>query len=346
MGKFKRISSGDYRHSLTVTYSPLAGEQVALGEPLRLQDGDDFEAQINQSLEMIARQRLEEAEQAAEARVIEIENDARTRAKALLDKANTQAKALIATAQQEESAIREAAQEAGFKSGFEEGYLEGMNQAEQETLDVLAQIRLLLQAAFQAEKAVLDDFKPQAASLVSHAIRKILAQELSTPSDKIAHLVESAIESLYLTGKVSVLMHPHVLESLALLDGPSAEALSRLKRLNVVGDASLELDQILVIGQEGRFDITPARQAEQIIDVIQHNLSLDEGDSLPGEANGCSPEAEPLESISDRTSDMAANVPFSSPGDDSLDAAETGLPLDDEASGGLLDLASDEVRRP
>ncbi|HEY9744780.1 MAG TPA: FliH/SctL family protein, partial [Oculatellaceae cyanobacterium] len=267
--RIERVSPG-----LKVRDNRVFGEKVALGEPLQLQTGQDLREQIENSLEEIAKQRLLEAEREARAREQEILDAARAQAKEILEKANAQAKELLQTAQMQEQAIRDAAQESGFKSGFEEGYSEATAQVEQETLQLLESARLVVETAYQAEQKVLKDFEKHAVALLRHLARTILRRELSDSPESLLHMVQSACEALYLSGRVRVVIHPQILHEIRNFSARTAEGLDALHRFEFMADPALELHQVYIIGQDGNFELTPDVQVECLLEPLQEHLTL------------------------------------------------------------------------
>jgi flagellar assembly protein FliH len=276
MSKFTRID----RHATEpkARDSRVYGKKVALGEPLQLSNGEDLRGQIEDSLEQIARERLLDAEKSARQRAQSIFEEAQASARAaaqeILEKANAQARELIRSAQEQEQEIRDAAQESGFKAGFQEGYSDATAQVEQETLQLLENARLVLEAAYQAEKRVLQDFESHALALIQHLARKILHRELLESPESLLQMLAQAAESLYLGGKVRVVLNPQVLHEIRQFSESTAEGLDALQRFEFTADPALDPQQIYIIGQESSFDLSLDTQVDLLIEPLQEHLAL------------------------------------------------------------------------
>lgn len=254
--------------------SRVYGQKVALGEPLQLNTGADLLGQIENSLEVIAKERLLDAENKAKSTAQSILDEAQARAQEILEKANAQAKSLIQTAQEQEASIRDTAQETGFKAGFEEGYADATAQVEQESLSMLDSARLLVEAAYQAEKRVLQEFEPRALQLLQHIAKKVLHQELSDSPETLLNMMSQAVESLYLSGKIRMVVHPEILQAIRQFSTETEKGLEQWQRFEFVPDAALDLQQIYIIGQDGSFELSPNAQLVQLLEPLAEHLEL------------------------------------------------------------------------
>lgn len=250
--------------------SRVYGQAVSLGEPLELRADEDLRQQVESSLEQIAKEHLI----AAENKTRKILDEANAKAQEVLERANAQAKELIRMAQEQEQEIRDTAQESGFKSGFEEGYAEATAQVEQETAQLLGHAKLLVDAAYLAEKKVLQGFETQALGLVRCLVKKILRRELADSPEALLEMMAHASESLYLSGKVRVVVHPQVLHELRQFSGKTTESLNSLQRFEWVTDPALDLHQIYLIGQDQSFELSPDVQVEALTEPLQGALNL------------------------------------------------------------------------
>ena len=264
----------------------LFGEAVTIGEPLQIQSRQDMHEQVEVSLERIARDRLLDVEETAQAQARSILEEAQAKAGEILERANAQAKAMIETAQEQEISIRDEAQESGFRSGFAEGYADATDHAAQDTAKLLENARLILDAAYQAEKNVLREVETHALELIRYVVRKILRRELSDAPDILSDMVRNAVASLYLTGTVRVVLHPDVLQSIRQFSEKTADPLDTLRRFEWIADPALPPGQIYITGQGGSFDLTPEAQADNLLNALKGDLRLPVLTSLPSPLTG------------------------------------------------------------
>lgn len=250
--------------------SRLQGQQVNVGESFKINGEAEFRRHVESSLEKLAKQRMLEAEGRAEHLVDQASQEA-TR---LLAEARAQVEAMLRQAQGEVDDIRKNAYEEGFQAGFEQGTREATEQVVQEAVMMIQSAEALVEGACKAEHLVLKNFEKQALRLVEHICRRILARELQESPDSLLRMLDQAVESLNLTGRVRVVMSAQALQTLQDYARENAEALQNLKRLDLAGDPLLEPDQVFVIGEEGSFDLTPDSQLEQLMAPLEKSLSL------------------------------------------------------------------------
>lgn len=276
MTSLNRFTRTDGFHKADAASKPavvqhrLFGEQVAVGEPVRIQGDADLRREIETSLEVLAKQRLIEAEDEANALLAKARSDAAV----LLEKANAQARELLTQTNAQVDEIRNVAHEEGFKAGFQEGYADATEQVERETVDLLRGANTLLDGAYQAEKLVLKQFEPQAMSMIRHLLHKILRREVADSPETLMAMVSQAVESLYMSGKVQVVISPLVIHELREYAASISDALGGMERFEFIADPGLDQFQIFIVGQEGCFDLSPLTQAEQVMAAIEPHLQL------------------------------------------------------------------------
>ena len=214
MTRFTRIDSkqgGATRPQAGGTASSrLYGDAVNMGEPLTLQGDAELRKQVETSLEAVAKERLLEAEKQAEAKIAE----GMAAAERVLADAEAQAAQMLEATQAQVNQIREEAHESGFKAGFQEGYGDASEQVETETIQLLQGAQLLAEGAYASEKRILQAFKKHAVALIGHIVQRILHRELTDSPETLLALVEKAVDSLYLTGKVRIVVSAQVIQEL------------------------------------------------------------------------------------------------------------------------------------
>lgn len=272
MQRFTRIhtTSKDGATRPQSLQSRVYGESVSVGEPLRLDGDAEMRLQVETSLEALAKERLLEADRQAS----EIVEQAKIEAAGLLQRANAQSAEMLSITQSEVDGIREAAHEEGFKAGFQEGYADATEQVERETVELLQGAQVLAEGAYTAEKRVLKEFEKHAAQLIEHIVRRILNRELSDSPELLLRMVDNAIESLYLSGKVKVVVSSQVIQDLRDFTEHSRDTLEAMSRFEFVADPGLDLHQIFIIGHEGSFDVSPEAQLQKLMTPIAKNLNL------------------------------------------------------------------------
>ncbi len=267
MTKFTRINQ-PVTHPRTE--SRVFGEKVTVGEPFQIRGDAELREQVENSLELMAKQRLLEAENKAEKIIKEAEEQAKT----LLEKSNAQAREMISLAEGQVDQIKESAYEQGFKTGFQEGYTDATEQVGAETRDLLQGVQTMVDGAYEAEKRVLKDFEKHALQLVRHVVQKVLRRELQDAPETVLGMIEQAIEGLYLSGKVRVVVSAQTIQELREFSAKTEEALDIMSRFELVADPALDLHQIYIVSQEGSFELTPDVQTQQLLAPLEKALEL------------------------------------------------------------------------
>lgn len=281
MSKFVR-KEVRYRHGVETppmtSTAHIHNDTVTVGNTYHLESDAQFKRDLEQSLADIVTRRLQEAEDEAIALVKIAEATAETNAKQIADdiltKANAQAREMVETAQSQVDGIKEEAREEGFKSGFQEGYADATTQVEQDTVALLQGVQSLTEKAYQAEKLVLKNFEKNAIELITYITKKALHRELQDSPETILNLVQQAVESLYLSGKVKVVVNPQILQDIRAFSTVTEGALEQMKRFEFIVDPALELTQLFIIAEEGCFDLSPDTQVAQLITPLGASLTL------------------------------------------------------------------------
>lgn len=281
MSKFVR-KEVRYRHEAVTdpmnSAAHIQKNSVSVGQTYHLESDAQFKRDLEQSLADIVTKRLQEAEDEAIGLVKIAEETAEKNAKQIaeeiLGKANAQAKEMIELAQSQVDGIKEAAREEGFKSGFQEGYADATAQVEQETVQLLQGVQIVTEKAYQAEKQVLKNFEKNAVELIGHIARAVVCRELSHSPEELLGLVERAVESLYMSGKIKVVINPQVLQDIRAYSAVTEEALARMNRFEFMVDPTLDLTQLFIIGEEGCFDLSPDTQITRLMTPLAETIIL------------------------------------------------------------------------
>jgi len=270
LSKFVRSNGPGSGRLPGVQAQRLYGDQIAVGEPIQLKGNTELERDIHSSLEIIAQERLMEVEAEAKSLLIRAKEEAGK----LLEKANAQAKAMIDQAQGEVDSIRENAHEEGFKTGYAEGYTDATAQVSQETQELLVGAQTLAEGAYLAEKQVLKHFESRAVELIRHIVRQILRREMHDSPAIVMGMVERAVSSLYLSGKVQVVVSAQVIHDLRHFATETAQSLDGMSRFEFIADPALDRDQIYIVGQDACFDLSPDTQLEHMLTAIEPQFEL------------------------------------------------------------------------
>lgn len=265
--------------------SRLSGDHVQLGDSFRLRDNDEKEKQLTEAY-------LQKAETAARSVLAQ----AKAQAAQILKNAELRAAEIIQTGQAQIEAVHQEAYEAGEQQGFQAGYA----QAEVQTTELLQGAQAILESAYTAEKRVLKGFQRNALQLITYVCEKILNQSLQSDPQAILAMIDGAIESLHLTGKIRVVLGSETVETIRQHSEQTAVALEQLTRYELIADPQLGLQEIYLLSQEGNFCLTPQKQIDQLLQPIHQKLPLPELEALeildnPPTENSLEPESDHLE---------------------------------------------------
>lgn len=208
--------------------------------------------------------------------------EAQEEARKLLLAAQSQAKQLLAASTQKAQEIEDEAEarlalacqeaeQAGFNKGYEEGYA----QAEQETIRILEGAQTIMDGAYRSKALILKGFKKDAGQIIQFICTRILKKVFLTDPTLLLEMVDEAIQSLHLTGRVRVVVSPDILEHIRQFSDKTEEALDLLSRLELIPDPALQLGEIFILSQEGNFSLAPTKQIKRLIAPIIKNLPID-----------------------------------------------------------------------
>ncbi|MEM0951460.1 MAG: FliH/SctL family protein [Cyanobacteria bacterium P01_H01_bin.74] len=266
------------------------GNQVEIGHPIALDPDADLTQSVQTSLEILAKNHLQETE---------------AQGNSILDEATTEARAIIAEAKAEAEAImqnmaqlKEAAYEEGFKAGFTDGYNDATQTVAQETLEKVQSANMLLETAYQAQKKVLSQFKDEAVYILGRVAKKIFGRSFQDDPALMAAMVDAAVKSLYLTGKIQVVLNPAVIQQLRQAAEQSAETLKEensesseksgaadetkdpLDRFEFIADEKLSETQIFIVGSRSCINLTPDQQIDTMLSVVGPEIELPDPELL------------------------------------------------------------------
>lgn len=243
----------------------LSGHHVQLGNAFQLaQHQDDHQERANVLLE------------SAERQAQNIIDKAKQQARVLLDAANQKAAQIVAEGEAGKEAVLRQAYQEGEEAGYNKGYEEGYAQAEQETVRLLEGAQTVMEGAYLSKQRVLKGFRDSASAVISHLTTKVLNKTLELHPKLMIEMIDKAIESLHLTGRVKVVVSAEALENIKQFTARTDEALTQLTRFEFVPDPQLELSEIFITSQDGNFNLTPNAQIDALVKALTPELPINE----------------------------------------------------------------------
>ena len=280
----------DYPPVATKQHSLVKQGYVQVGNPVTLNSINPYEKEVLDKFqhcvweaEEQARQVIESSQATADA----LEEKARNRALELIEKAHQKAAEIEDAALAKQAQIETDSQEQGFQTGFDAGLASGYETAGQETLDLLNSAKKIQELAYQTQHRILKELKQEALVLMEHVLKQTgyLAWQ-TAPTQFMANQWESALEALKLTGKVTVVLHPHHLELLQNFHPSIESTLADCTRFQFQTDSQLALNACYLISSEGCFDISFPAQVHSAIGNLAHEaptpscfLNIDSNDN-------------------------------------------------------------------
>jgi flagellar assembly protein FliH len=244
--------------------SRLQGANVHVGESFKINAMPDKQA------EEVNRLILDAQEQARQILI-----QAQAQAKELLAASAQKAQEIEADAETRRDSVLSEAFQTGQEEGFQEGFKTGYAQAEQETVRMMEGAQTLLDGAYRSKELVLKSFKKDAGQIIQFICSKILKKAFQTDPSLMGDMIDEAIHSLRLTGRVRVVVCPEVLERIKQFSETTEEALDSLSRLELIADPSLDLSEIFILSQEGNFSLAPGKQVERLLTPILKKLPIE-----------------------------------------------------------------------
>ena len=247
---------------------------VQIGTPVTLNSINPYEKEVLERFQHCVWEAEEQAKNTiatAQEKAEELEATARNRALELIEKAHQKAADIEDTALAKQTQIETDAQERGFQAGFEAGLASGYETAGEETLYLLNSAKQIQALAYQTQHRILKELKQEALVLMEHVLKQTGYEAWQTaPTKFMANQWDSALEALKLTGKVTVVLHPHHLELLQNFH-PSIEAcLADCSRFQFQTDNQLPLDACYLMSAEGCFDVSFSAHVGSAMNHLAH----------------------------------------------------------------------------
>jgi flagellar assembly protein FliH len=245
---------------------------ITVGQPIALNTINPYELEVLDRFQQCiwdaqqeAKRILTEAQQQAET----LENNARNRALELIEAAHQKAAAIEDAALAKVEELEATTKEQGFQAGFEEGVASGYETAGQETLALLTSAKQITALAYKTQDRVLRELKQEALLLMEHVLKQTGYEAWQqAPTAFMANQWETALTALNITGKVTVVLHPHHLELLQNFHPTIEAALADCSRFQFQTDAQLPLDACYLLSTEGCFDVSFAAQVGSAIQTL------------------------------------------------------------------------------
>lgn len=249
--------------------------QVNLGTALEIKGDTQYLQEMTENFETLMQKRMEQAEAKARAIVQEAEAEAATHREILVQQAEQEAQAIVAGAHAEKDVIREQATQEGFDAGYAKGYADATEHGEAETVRLMTEAQALIESTYQAEKVVLHRFQKDASELIRYVTRRILHREINDTPETLVTMLQEAVESLYITGKIRLVANKETIHHLQQFSGKTEQALAAMTRFELVGDDKLGPDEIYLISTEGTFSVGVDAQLNRLLDVVDGQLPLE-----------------------------------------------------------------------
>ena len=249
----------------------LTAKRVELASPVQIKGDKERREQMDAMLEEMVEDRLRRAAEKA----LAIEDEAASLAEKIVADATAQAQQLLDAAIAQENEIKEKAYNEGFEAGFGTGRSEATQKVETETVQLLAGAQTLVEGSYQAEKQVLNNFQHHALEIIRHVCRSVIKKELDVSPEVMLLMVQQAVDDLYLTGKVKIVVGEETLQDIRNFTQGSAEALSALTRFEFTADARLGRQDVFVLGESASYDVSANAQIEQRLAPLADNLPLE-----------------------------------------------------------------------
>lgn len=259
----------------------LRQSEISLGGPIRINSADERQADIERSLEHLQLQAKAEAQAIiAEANVLL--QEARNASQAFLEESKGQLEEYL-----------EAGRQQGREEGYQQGYADGLTQAGADSAQMLADAQILVAGAYEAERRILQNIKHDAVTLITHVCKRILKNAWQqAPVEALVAMLDSAIESLYLKGRVKVVMNDHALRRITEFSAASPTVLTQLERFDLVPDPLIPDDAVYVISTDSAqsdlskeicVDLTLNNQVDRLMAPVGDLLPLSETPSVESE---------------------------------------------------------------
>ena len=232
------------------------GHRVALGQTHQVTGALDRQQFITQTLDRLRTECLDKVALERQRLLAEARQEANT----VMSQAFDEAARII----KEADINRNTLLQSGFNEGHDAGYLAGMELAEQEMQTLLETTHRVLDATYDARQRTFTASAPTAIALIRHIATRITGDALNGSPETLQRMIDAAIASLTESAHVRVVLNQDALQALRQHRASLAESIDAIPRITLEGDPLLDADQVVLLTDEGHFDISPASQIKQL----------------------------------------------------------------------------------
>lgn len=193
-----------------------------------------------------------------------IVTEAEAKAKRIVDDARTRADEIVASADSAAQDVREQARRDGYDEGFDRGIADG----EQAAIMLEEAAREALEQVVSERERVFSDCREQLIGLALEVARALLARELEASPDIVADMAERALAMVRESDRCVIRVHPRDVMVVEERRRELRRAASGVRRMDVVGDETLEPGEIVVDADRGQVDGTIAARLSTAADTL------------------------------------------------------------------------------
>jgi flagellar assembly protein FliH len=288
-GDFSFASKSDVEDSLDLLYDETDFEtnfqnNLISDEEISAKAHDLVEEKIKQLYEDYQAEIAEKRNQAE----LELEsyceaekNRAVDEANEIIGSARAQAEEIIAIANEEKEKLEQ--EKADFEVQIQFERQKALDDAMQKADSYIKEFISIISSFNKSKALILEEVKPQIASIAMDVAKQILEYEVDTNPNLIEDQLTKAISKLINTkGVMQIYLHPEDVEQVDYLDAALSKVLDSSVRLIFIKDDSVDKGSCLINTQGGRLDSRFSTQLELIKVVFEKYLGhkIDELDNL------------------------------------------------------------------
>lgn len=255
--------------------SRITNKNVKIGEsyvlPLTNSSVSKYELKVESILSdvEIERQRLlKQAENDAENiknRANLLVQEAENKAQEIINNAQSEATKIIQDAQNEQNNIQQQTQEiskSAYNEGFEQGQKDGLEKFNQDSITAIKSLDALVASTAEIKNNIVKSADIDIVDLVVAIANKITTR--SFDKDMLKEITLSAINQLKEKENVSIIVNPKLISNISELVPEFKNEISQMQNINIIEEASLSSDGVIVQSTLSRVDARISSQIDEI----------------------------------------------------------------------------------
>lgn len=200
-------------------------------------------------------------------------------AKAIVDEAAKKAQRIEKEARQQietwwrkqraqDDQLREQIKKEAYEEGYSSGYDAGIAAAREALKEQFAEVKELMEAAFEAKQAIIGEAEPFLVQLSTDIAEKVIGTEIARHSNVVLQIVRTALEQCRDAASIAIYVRPEHFTLVQDARDELKQLVNGQTEIKVIPDARLTSDGCVIETEKGSIDARTEVQLNQIREVL------------------------------------------------------------------------------